>query len=104
MTECPKPRRRRMKPKKGDIPKWARDFVRARSGGRCEIRRPDCLGPADQQHHKKKRSQGGSHDPINLVDTCQNCHEDVENMRPGTGRWRTKPWQDEGLTEEDLET
>lgn len=85
-----------------DIPQSSRDAVRDRSGGRCEIRRADCLGFATEQHHKKKRSHGGSHHPGNLVDACRNCHQDIENHKPGTEKWRTRSWQKEGESEADV--
>lgn len=57
----------------------ARDLVRARSGGWCEVRIPGvCLGRAANMHHRKNRSQGGRADAANLVDLCGSgstgCH------------------------------
>lgn len=53
----------------------ARPLVRARSGGRCEAQAsPACSGQATHVHHRKLRSQGGTNDLGNLLDTCLWCH------------------------------
>lgn len=50
--------------------------VLQRSNGACEARVPNvCDGPAAHAHHKKRRSQGGSDDPGNLIGVCFACHE-----------------------------
>lgn len=54
-----------------------------------------------QMHHRKYRSRGGSDDPKNLVPLCRVCHFDVHSHKPGTEKWRTHRWQEEGQTEAD---
>lgn len=69
--------------------------VKARSGGQCEVysyyydyrmtkeemdRREDHLSVRCKNvaqpipHHKLARSQGGGHEPSNLIDICSQCH------------------------------
>ena len=46
-----------------------------RSHGYCEAAQGDiCVGPGDQAHHVKRRSQGGDHEPGNLLWVCHRCH------------------------------
>lgn len=57
----------------------ARQLVRARSAGRCELQHPTaCRGGADGVHHRVKRGQGGLWSPANLLDACGSgttgCH------------------------------
>ena len=33
-----------------------------------------CGKPATQKHHRMRRSQGGTDDPVNLADVCVECH------------------------------
>ena len=53
----------------------SRGKVAARSGGRCEVRRPGCRGLAIHAHHRRRRSQGGGNDASNLVHVCIPCHD-----------------------------
>lgn len=55
------------------IPPEVRAAVRERSGGRCEISGPDCTGRAQEQHHRKRRRDGG-HGLGNLLDACAADH------------------------------
>lgn len=49
--------------------------VMARSRGRCEARCSQvCTGVVDEVHHRKRRSQGGTDDPGNLLACCALCH------------------------------
>lgn len=34
-----------------------------------------CGRVAVHKHHRKRRSQGGTNDPVNLIDVCLECHE-----------------------------
>jgi 5-methylcytosine-specific restriction endonuclease McrA len=56
------------------IPLRVRRIVWARSGYNCEA----CgLPGADHIHHRKLRSQGGRHDPVNLLHVHHACHEQI---------------------------
>lgn len=64
------------------IPTAAREAVKRRSAGRCEV----CgAGPVSQVHHRCPRQKGGSLRPIhalaNLLGTCNVCHERIESNR-----------------------
>lgn len=82
------------------IPPASIAVVKARSGGRCEVyfvwgnggselvrsrhgythletRCPNNSEPTP--HHIQKRSQGGSHEPSNLLDVCFGCHRWIED-------------------------
>ena len=54
-------------------------------------------------HHKKFRSRGGSNDPKNLSPLCWRCHNAVHAHEPGTEKYRTHSWQEEGQSEADEE-
>ena len=104
MPECPKPKRipKPGPPKrKKDIPKASRDAVRERSGGLCEVRLPGCQRIGHHLHHKKFRSAGGSHSPENLISVCNFCHEAIHDHKPGTSRFRTRRWAQEGIGEDE---
>ena len=103
MTECPKPKRRRLKKlRQKDIPLKSRRAVEERSGGRCEARLERCAGKATEIHHLKPRSLCGSHDPVNLLHVCSvPCHDAITNRKPGTERFRTRSWAQEGISEEE---
>lgn len=58
-------------------------LVRERDGGRCVV----CGFPHVQVHHIVFRSQGGRHDPENLVCLCAECHGLVHDRR----LWLTGP-------------
>lgn len=55
----------------------ARRIVEARAFGRCEANTPAC--PLREHrgvhvHHIRRRSQGGGHDPSNLLLCCEEAH------------------------------
>lgn len=53
----------------------AREIVRDRAKGWCEIRLGGiCEGRGVQAHHRLRRSQGGPDVPENLAWTCAACH------------------------------
>lgn len=52
----------------------SRKEVSARSGGQCEARLDICTGQAQAVHHVLRRSQGGGHEPENLLHLCNACH------------------------------
>lgn len=54
--------------------KTARELVRMRSGGWCEIRLTGCLGRATDFSHRIRRSQGGPWTASNGLDACRMCH------------------------------
>lgn len=54
--------------------KEARIVVAARSQGLCEGRTTVCTGQGEAVHHILRRSQGGQHDPGNLLVLCTACH------------------------------
>lgn len=61
-----------------DEPTWAEAVraVRARSGGRCEVGIVrGCTGRHEHTHHRRLRSQGGTHHPYNLLGICRPCHD-----------------------------
>jgi len=56
----------------------ARAEVWGRSGGWCEAMTPACPFErhlAHQAHHVLPRSQGGQHDPENLLAVCSPAHD-----------------------------
>lgn len=55
----------------------ARRVVRSRSGGVCEASTPACTRAAVHAHHIRLRSQGGTHEPSNLLDVCAACHRHI---------------------------
>lgn len=49
----------------------AREIVRLRSAGICEVCRAN---RASEYAHRKGRAQGGGWDPSNAIDACPACH------------------------------
>lgn len=68
-TQAAKPRAR-----VGVGERVAREVVRHRSGGVCEV----CgAARATDWHHRKNRSQGGRWCPANGMDLCRGCHHEI---------------------------
>ncbi len=65
---------RRSRCTSGGIPAGARGDVYYRSQGRCEVLADGCAGAGSELHHRLRRSQGGGHDPDNLLHVCGPCH------------------------------
>ncbi len=56
------------------VPPKTMRMVKARARGRCEV--PGCRNHIWLQcHHRRLRSEGGTHDPENLIVVCQPCHD-----------------------------
>ena len=56
----------------------SRRKVHDRSRGRCEARVAwNCTGVHEHTHHIRRRSQGGSDLPANLLACCLHCHEHI---------------------------
>ena len=56
----------------------SRKTVQNRSKGRCEARVAwNCTGTHEHTHHIRRRSQGGSDLPANLLAVCFWCHEHI---------------------------
>ena len=75
----------------------ARDLVRARSGGWCEVRLPGvCLGRAANMHHRKNRSQGGKWAASNLLDLCGSgttgCHGVLTDPQGRRAEYEATGW------------
>lgn len=70
-TRLPRTRTRTQRREAAPIPHSVRRAVTARSGGWCE---GGCGRPAAHVHHRKLRSQGGTHDPVNLAHLATVCH------------------------------
>lgn len=64
---------RQVKVKGGWTEPAMREVVMARP--RCEVASVVCTGRVEHAHHIRMRSQGGSHDPENVLAACQPCHE-----------------------------
>lgn len=55
-------------------------LVHARSHFICEAALEGCtIGVTSEPHHRKRRSQGGPHTLINLLDVCNNCHSRIHD-------------------------
>jgi hypothetical protein len=69
------------------IPQAVHDAVRARSGGRCEIRGPHCTGEATEHAHIVGKGMGGrkgldkqaSDSKENIRHSCATCHAEVDH-------------------------
>lgn len=69
------PRKRRERVAASETLAASKRVVERRSGGRCEARIAHrCSGRATQHHHVKRRSQGGSNAPENLLHVCTAAH------------------------------
>jgi hypothetical protein len=78
----------------------SRPIVRARSGGRCEVRIPEvCEGRATNMHHRQRKEVGPS-TPVNLIDLCGSgttgCHGHIEHHRDEAIErgWIVPTWAD----------
>lgn len=81
MNRSPLPRRTRLRRRSPlrsrpsrTIPARSAATVRQRSGGLCEVRAEGCTGQAQHFHHRRLRSQGGSHEPDLIAHCCAHCH------------------------------
>ena len=87
-----------------NIPDAVREFVLDRDNAQCQV----CGTTGDNRlhlhHWKHFRSQGGGHEPENLVVVCFRCHDaihegriDIELVEWRPGRWtafvRRERWQ-----------
>lgn len=79
----------------------ARQIVRARSGGRCEVRVPGvCQGRATNWHHRRNRSAGGRWVPSNGLDLCgtgtTGCHGYITEhpAESAENGWTVRSWND----------
>lgn len=70
----------------------ARDRVKARSGGWCEIQMPGCFGRATDWHHRKNRSQRGLWQASNGLHACRWCHEHVTDTRGHRALFEANGW------------
>ena len=78
------------------VPLKIRWQVWQRCKGICEARLLGCKFRASELHHVKMLSRRGSHDPKNLLYICGYCHNQITLNKPGTERFRTHRWQEEG--------
>lgn len=67
----------------------------------CEAGLTGCLMVATDKHHKKLRSRGGTDSKKNTMLVCRSCHNKIHMHHPGTKRFRTHSWQEEGQSEEE---
>lgn len=88
------------KPKKiKAIPIDVLPALRRRSLDMCEASMIGCGNFAVDAHHVKSRARGGSNSLKNLIHLCRSCHRKITDNMPGTERFRTHRWQDEGIDE-----
>lgn len=83
MAFKPKPRKRKPAAPDTGFPESVKRFVRARSGGICEL---DSCGPADHFHHRAPRGSGGSdlawiNGAANCLFVSWRCHYRIEMHR-----------------------
>lgn len=73
------------------IPLAVRREVSERSGFRCEL---GCGERAIHLHHRRLRSQGGKHEPANLLHVCR-AHHDAIHANPERSYclgWLVRSW------------
>lgn len=93
-ASAPSPRDTKPKTKPGAYAgvNKARELVKKRSGGFCEIRMIGCFGPATDWHHRQLRSQGGKWEARNGLHACRFCHEAVTNTRGHRAEYERNGW------------
>ena len=76
----------------------SKQAVRSRSRGVCEAGTVACTGTATEAHHRKMRSSGGSHRPLNLLDCCTSCHSWIHDHPEASYEhgWLLHSWENEG--------
>jgi 5-methylcytosine-specific restriction endonuclease McrA len=57
-----------------DVPKKVKEQVKARTDYRCVVCGKQFPEYCLEVHHVKRRANGGSNQPSNLVPVCANCH------------------------------
>jgi len=69
--------------------KAVRVVVMERAGARCErCGLGVCIAGRLDLHHKRSRSQGGTHEAENLAALCRLCHDDLHAGRAAdSDRW-----------------
>lgn len=70
----------------------ARELVKARSGGQCEIHMLGCYVQATDWHHRVRQSQGGKWHVQNGLHACRFCHEAVTNTRGHRPEYEANGW------------
>lgn len=85
------------------IPASVKRALAERSRGLCEagLIRYGCSFQATDPHHVKSRARRGSNTLENLLHVCRPCHNAITDNKPGTDRFRTWSWQQEGARESD---
>lgn len=93
-SSAPSPRDAKPKTKPGIYAgvNKARELVRTRSGGFCEIHMVGCFNLATDWHHRKLRSQGGRWEAVNGLHACRFCHEAVTNTRGHRKEYEANGW------------
>lgn len=71
-----------------EFPESTRQVVRARSGGRCEVRSLACTGTAAHFHHRKLKRHKDQR-PINCLHACTPCHRHIHD---NTGKSYLMGW------------
>jgi len=83
-----------------EFPDESKKAMRARSGGRCEVRSKVCTGRGEQFHHRQSRRFKDQR-PVNGLHSCNKCHDHI-HAKDGSGRisksklmgWIVSQWQD----------